>query len=328
MSLPLISVVMPIYNCEKYIRESVQSVLNQTFENFELIIIDDCSTDDTIAIINEFSDNRINLYEKEINSGLIDSLNFGFSIAKGEFIARMDGDDICLSERFEKQVDFLNKNPDVIMVGTALKRFGIIEDKVIYPSSHNEIAVQLFLKTPFGHPTIMGRKYIFDKYKYNEDFEDAEDYELWTNLVFEGKLANIDEVLLLYRTHNNQVSSIKSKSQKLNAIRCRLKMFHSLQVSNSYTDEEIIYFLNPNLKSIEDCKKVNVFYNFLISQNEILQIFDTTIFKKEFKNSKINFLKHFFTKTSMLFPKNMLFLLTNLKFNELILLLIRKSYKI
>jgi len=320
-NLPLISVLMPVYNCELYIENSVQSVLNQTLSNFELIIIDDRSTDNTIAIIKKFSDNRIRLYEKENNSGLIDSLNFGISIAKGEFIARMDGDDICLPERFAKQVDFLKKKSDIIMVGTALKRFGVIESEVRYPVNHEEIAVRLCFNSPFGHPTIMGRKWIFEKFKYNKDFEDAEDYELWTHLVFEGKLANIDEILLLYRTHKNQVSSLKSKNQKLNAIRCRLRMLESLQIGNKYSNEEIIKFLSPDLNSLEECKRMNKFYNFIITQNKTLRIFDDTIFEKKMRGLKMNLLKNYFTKLSFFYPKNLIFLLSNIKLGELILLL-------
>ncbi|MES2812676.1 MAG: glycosyltransferase [Bacteroidota bacterium] len=312
---------MPVYNCESYIHESVQSILNQTFLNFELIIIDDCSTDNTIAIIKKFSDNRIRLYEKENNSGLIDSLNFGISIAKGEFIARMDGDDICLPERFAKQVDFLKKNSDILLVGTALKRFGVIEDEVRYPVNHKDIAVRLCFNSPFGHPTIMGRKWIFEKYNYNKDFEDAEDYELWTRLVFEGKLANIDEILLFYRTHKNQVSNTKSNNQKLNAIKCRLRMLESLQIGNKYSNEEIVKFLSPDLNSLEECKRTNEFYNFIIAQNEALCIFDNIIFEKKMRNLKMNLLKHYFTKLSFFYPKNVFFLLSSIKLGELILLL-------
>lgn len=319
--LPLVSVLMPVFNCGLYIEESVQSVLNQAFSNFELIIIDDCSTDNTTDIIKKFSDSRIRLYEKGNNSGLIDSLNFGISIAKGEFIARMDGDDICLPERFSKQVNFLIENPDILMVGTALKRFGVIEDEVIYPENHKDIAVRLCFNSPFGHPTIMGRKWIFEKYKYNKDFEDAEDYELWTHLVFEGKLANIGEVLLLYRTHKNQVSNKKSANQKANAIKCRLRMLDALQIGVKYSNEEIINYLLPNSNSLEECKKINEFYNFIISQNKSLAVFDKTTFEKKMESLKMNLLKHSFTKENIFYPKNLFFLLTSMKLSELILLL-------
>ena len=118
-SSPKISVILPVYNSELYIKETIDRVLNQTFSDFELLIIDDCSTDKTVSIIKEYSDERICLIEKEKNSGLINSLNFGISLAKGEYIARMDGDDICLLERFAKQVAFLDKNPTIILCGTA-----------------------------------------------------------------------------------------------------------------------------------------------------------------------------------------------------------------
>jgi hypothetical protein len=233
----------------------------------------------------------------------------------------MDGDDICLPERFAKQVDFLKKNSDILLVGTALKRFGVIEDEVRYPADHKDIAVRLCFNTPFGHPTIMGRKWIFEKYKYNKDFEDAEDYELWTRLVFEGKLANIDEILLLYRTHKNQVSNTKSNNQKLNAIKCRLRMLESLEIGKKYSNEEIVNCFYPNLNSLEECKRINEFYNFIISQNKILYVFDNAIFIKKVQNLKMNLLKHYFTKVSFFCPKNLIFLLSCIKLSELMLLL-------
>ncbi len=222
---PKISVLLPVYNCELYVEEAISSVLNQTFTDFELIVIDDCSTDYTVSIIKAFSDNRIRLIEKQVNSGLINSLNLGISIAKGEYIARMDGDDICLPERFAKQVAFLDNNPNIILCGTAYKTFGAIEKEIRHPLSHEKIAAQLCIHSTFGHPTIMGKRAIFEQHNYSDDFKNVEDYELWSRIVFEGEVANLDEVLLFYRVHENQVSTLHNSVQQLRSIDIRLSLF-------------------------------------------------------------------------------------------------------
>ena len=116
--MPKISVLMPVYNCELYVQEAIDSILNQTFIDFELLIIDDCSTDKTVEIINNYADKRIKLTTKPHNTGLTNSLNYGLSIAQGQYIARMDGDDVSVLDRFEKQVKFLDTNPDIILCGT------------------------------------------------------------------------------------------------------------------------------------------------------------------------------------------------------------------
>lgn len=266
---PKISVLLPVYNCELYIKEAIDSILNQTFSDFELLIIDDASTDKTVEIIKSFSDSRIILTQKSRNSGLIDSLNFGISVAKGEYIARMDGDDISLPERFYKQVDFLETNPNIIMCGTAYKTFGVIEKEIRHPLSHEKIAVQLCLNSAFGHPTVMGKKSIFEKYNYNKDFEKVEDYELWSRLIFEGQVANIDEVLLFYRVHENQVSTLFNNVQRIKNVEIQLFLFKKtgydttlftdafvkkmLSLSEYFTVDEFALFL----KWLKEIKKTN-----------------------------------------------------------------------
>ncbi len=272
---PKISVILPVYNCELYIKETIDSVLNQTFSDFELLIIDDFSTDKTVSVIKEFSDDRICLIEKQENSGLINSLNFGISLAKGEYIARMDGDDICLPERFAKQVAFLDKNPAIILCGTAYKTFGAIEKEIKHSSSHEKIAAQLCLNSPFGHPTVMGRKSIFEKHNYSKDFENVEDYELWSRIIFEGQVANLDEILLFYRVHENQVSKIHNDVQRLRNLEIQLFLYKKtgydttsfsddfikkmLYLKEYFTVEEFCLFLKW-LKEIYKLNKRNKVY--------------------------------------------------------------------
>ena len=273
---------MPVYNSELYIKEAIDSILNQTFSDFEFIIIDDCSTDNTVSIVKEFSDKRICLIEKEKNSGLINSLNFGISIAKGEYIARMDGDDICLPERFAKQVAFLDKNSAIILCGTAYKTFGAIEKEIKHPSKHEEISVGLCLSSTFGHPTIMGRKQIFEKHKYNKNFEKVEDYELWSRLIFEGQVANLDEVLLFYRVHENQVSTLFNDVQRIKNVEIQLFLFKKTEYNTTvFTDDYLKkMFLQNDFFSVEEFSLFLEWLKTLQKQNNKFKVYSQIDFNK------------------------------------------------
>lgn len=252
-TIPKITVLMPVYNCELYIQEAVDSILNQTFSNFEFLIIDDASTDKTVEIIQEYNDSRIQLIIKPQNTGLSNSLNYGLSIARGEYIARMDGDDISLPERFAKQVAFLEDNPDVVVCGTI---FSIIGSNTVItvPENNDAIKLAMLKKCCIGHPTVMMRKNILDKYSITYDVlkEPAEDYDLWSRLLFKGKFHNLQEVLLKYRVHDAQVSSKRFGQQLTIAaeIKFSLLCFPNLKIKNDeirvlrkfIKDEEIIDF--------------------------------------------------------------------------------------
>ena len=244
-SLPLVSVLMPVYNCESFIREAIQSVLNQTFTDFELLIIDDCSTDATLQILKSYLDSRIQLIEKEKNTGYTDSLNYGISIAKGKYIARMDGDDISLPRRFQKQFDFLESNPEVVICGTAIKIIG--KDTIErHPSKHEDLQIKLCFSSVFHHPTVMIRADVLKQNKYNKEFEPAEDYELWTRLAFVGKTANLEDVLLHYRIHSSQTSSVRKTIQDQNMFKCQMIMFNKFFIEQNFTVNQIKTTLATN----------------------------------------------------------------------------------
>ncbi|PWB18335.1 glycosyltransferase family 2 protein, partial [Flavobacterium sp. HTF] len=211
---PKITVLMPVYNCELYIKETVDSILNQTFTDFEFLIIDDASTDKTVDIIKTYNDSRIKLIVKPVNTGYTNSLNYGLKIAKGEYIARMDGDDISFPERFAKQVSLLDANPEIILCGTLYQIIGT-EKVCNHPLNYEEIKVKLISGCYIAHPTVMFRKSVFESYnlQYDTNMEPAEDHELWSRLIFLGKVVNIDEVLLWYRVHIKQTSIISNEKQ-------------------------------------------------------------------------------------------------------------------
>ncbi len=229
---PVITVLMPVYNCELYINEAVDSILNQTFADFELLIIDDASTDKTASIIKAYNDSRIKFIEKPSNTGLTNSLNQGLKLANGKYIARMDGDDVSFSQRFEKQVAFLDANPDVVLCGTNIKVIGT-EKIIALPEKNEKIKLTLLKGNCLAHPSVMIRKQILDELSVGYDIskEPAEDYDLWVRLTGIGKLHNLQEVLLNYRVHNTQVSKKRDTQQIELSLQLRLQMFGYLDYS-------------------------------------------------------------------------------------------------
>jgi glycosyltransferase involved in cell wall biosynthesis len=256
---PLVSVLMPVYNSENFLNASINSILCQTFENFEFIIIDDASTDNSLKIIESYKDERIILVKKEINTGYTNSLNLALKIAKGKYIARMDSDDISVPKRFELQFKLMENNPELVICGSA---FQIINSNEVikHPKTHNDILLKLLEGTTFAHPTVFIKKEVFDKYNllYSPEYEPAEDYYLWTQLVKYGKAENIDDVLLLYRRHDNQVSSTKSDKQFKLANSIRKKYF--VNYFNDLTG--INYFNDIEYENI-DLKRIIEIFNYL-----------------------------------------------------------------
>ena len=202
----LISVLMPVYNTkEEYLRTSIESILNQTFTDFEFIIVNDGSTNNAEEVILSYKDNRIK-YVKQENQGIVGALNNGWSKASGKYIARMDSDDIAYLERFAKQVNFLEENPEYSLVGSWAK---IIPSKNIIKLPQDIKIMDLLADCMFIHPSIMFNKADFEKFnlQYETGFEYAEDYCLYANAVKHLKMTNLQEVLLDYRVYPENSSS-------------------------------------------------------------------------------------------------------------------------
>lgn len=215
---------MTNYNTpEKYLRESIESILNQTYSHFEFIIIDDCSTDNSVSVIKSYKDSRIILYINEENIGLTKSLNRALDLCKGEYIARMDSDDISEPERFKKQVEYLKNHQDVIVCGTWVKLIGDWKEthtneyiKRTIPDRDTFSIMQLFANNPnIVHPSAMfNRRILIDnKIKYDEKYIYAQDYKMWIRCNDCAKCAIIPEVLLNYRVHGTAISSSKKDIQ-------------------------------------------------------------------------------------------------------------------
>ena len=276
----MISVVMSVYNSEKYLNEAIESILTQTYTNFEFIIINDGSTDASLDIINDYisKDNRIVLVNRE-NKGLPFSLNEGIALAKGEYIARMDADDISLSNRLEKQLQFMKRNK-VDICGGYVETFGGKSNKIlVYPLSDHEIRFLLISMTPFAHPSVLIRKEVFKDIKYT-NYETAQDYDLWCQIANKGfKMANLDSIILKYRIHSEQISVKKRKLQKEITYTVSQKYIEN----NNYSEYDSLLKLSERRQSINYEKAYRLF-------SDLIQISKDTQVSNNIVRSLIRFI--------------------------------------
>lgn len=234
-SCPKVSVLMPAYNSEKYIGEAIESILNQTFTDFEFVIINDGSTDNTAKIVRKYAkkDKRIKFVDNKKNRGLIAVLNEGIDLCCAEYIARMDSDDISLPTRLEKQVKYMNEHLECGVLGTYFKVFGNRSSEIMFPIY---VKIMDLLKgNCVGHPTAMIRKSVIEQYdfRYDADYNYSEDYELWSRMIMVTEIRNLPEVLLRYRWHNNNISV--EHVQKQDELAKKIKQ----NLINKITDDSI-----------------------------------------------------------------------------------------
>ena len=302
---PLISVILPVYNSENYILECLESLKIQTMQNFEVILIDDKSTDKSLKITKCYLKN--NLYGKfkiirnKSNIGITRSLNKAFKISNSKYIARIDADDINKPDRFEIQFKYLEKNHDISLVGSNVEYINKHGSFIKYsdlPLNHIDIKSSLFLYNPMVHSTIFFRKNIFSYNPYNEKFHTSQDYDMYCRIINSHKFANIEKPLVKFRFHNQSISSHKEKLQKKN----------SLIIQEQYYKQ--------NFGKLFPVKKFKLFNNYFMSDlniviNEIDNL-NTFLFRvlKFYQdlNSQINNLKFksFFVERYIIIFKNCL----------------------
>lgn len=248
MKEPLVTVFMPVYNSEQYIKEAVESILNQTYKNLEIILVDDGSTDRSIEIIKSYKDDRIRLIQNEKNMGIPYTRNVGLKEAKGKYIAIMDSDDIATPKRIERQVDYLEKNPDIDAVGSYYIQFGEKAEKKVTPkyTKPEELKIMLMFYNPIANPSATVRKETLDKHniKYNLDFFVAQDYQLWVQLAKVGKIEIIPEFLLKYRFGHENISkkSNREKREKRKQLISRIHEDMLAFLGVDFTEEELNVF--------------------------------------------------------------------------------------
>lgn len=243
---PVVSVVMPVYNSEKYIDEAVNSILNQTFSNFELIIVNDSSTDSSWEKVLKYQDPRIVLLQNEKNVGFIRSYYKGLSAARGQFVAHMDSDDISFLDRLQVQLEYLESHREVSVVGTRIQYIdenGSISNKIWSPPS-NPMVVKwtLFFEDSIADPTTMIRRNAIDEIRHNLPTTNvACDYEIWLRLSKKYMIANLDEVKLYYRVHGKNYSY--SHQEQLHEEEIALKKSALEDFMKIQVDEEMVKFI-------------------------------------------------------------------------------------
>jgi len=299
-SFPLISVVLPVYNCALYIEDAINSILNQTIQDFEIIIIDDCSIDNTVNLVQAINDNRIRLIIKEQNAGLVDSLNIGFKEAKGKYIARMDGDDISLPNRFQKQLEILENNSDIKACGCWLREFGYSNKIISHKQNHDEIVSRLLLSCSISLCSAMLERSWVTNFKFDKKRLHVEDYDFWSKLAWTGKFYNVQEVLYNYRVHKSQVSTLYKPIQIQGDVGIKLFLFKKLQYNTEvFSDDMIskILLLNEPIK-IEEFKLFLKWLKKLIVLNKKTQIYSTVELEKVLKIFKRSILFSLYFKKS------------------------------
>lgn len=293
-----VSVIMSIYSEPiEWIEKSIDSILDQTFTDFEFIIInDDPNRDESLVMLNKYARNNqnIKLIFNEKNIGLTKSLNKGLQIAKGTYIARMDADDVALSSRFKKQVDFLNNNLEYVVCGSRSIKIDEKDNEIgimNVPLKNEEILSQLIIGNPMSHPTLMIRRNILKNKNilYDEELVYSQDYNLIGDLKEYGKLFNIKEVLLLYRVSQTQITSKHSKAQQSNANKIRTRIINRVLVNENIHIEinNSLFGSNVNsmLQKFRKNKKVN--------SNIILKNINVSLILNS--ESKINIKEYLFT---------------------------------
>jgi glycosyltransferase involved in cell wall biosynthesis len=233
MPPPLVSVIMAVHNGEQFIREAIDSVLEQTFKDFEFIVIDDGSTDSTSLILAEYQsrDARIHVKRLDQNQGLTICLNMGIQLARGKYVARMDADDVCLPHRFEEQVKYLDKHPEIVVLGTAftfIDEAGNHQRDYVFSDNPDVLKWNLLFFNPISHPTAMFRLPAIKSLDgYDPKIIRAQDYDLWWRVSLIGKLGNLKDAHLLLRLHEKRVTN-KHKNQQLDSAKSTRKKYLSM----------------------------------------------------------------------------------------------------
>lgn len=230
--MPKISVIMPVYNAEKYLREAIDSILDQTLSDFEFIIIDDGSSDSSPEIIRSYDDPRIRFYQNERNMGVAATLNRGLDLAAGEYIARMDSDDISLPERFEKQADYMDRHPEAAVCGCNIRFIGARWGIQRFAATPEQMKVDMLFSCCLAHPSVILRGTLFggEGLHYDESYDKMEDYALWVETAKRYRLACVQETLLQYRIHPEQVTQRDSEGLRLQIRRLKKAQLEELDL--------------------------------------------------------------------------------------------------
>jgi glycosyltransferase involved in cell wall biosynthesis len=288
-----VTVLMPVYNAEEFLKETIDSILNQSYKDFEFLIINDGSKDKSVEIIEGYSDERIRLIHNEENMGLIKTLNRGIELAKGKYIARMDADDIAELNRLEIQVDYMEKNEDVALVGSNgtmfLSKKPMVKKPSNFPTKYEDIRCKLLFESTFMHPAVMMRRSVLieNNYRYRLEYKATEDYGLWVEIAKEHKVINLPNKLLNYRIVSSSITNqaLKNMEERVKV----MKRIYSVGLDDlgvEYSEEELDIHaeiaLSSTLRHFKYTKKsVGEWLEKLMKTNEKTKKYDSVTFKKE-----------------------------------------------
>ncbi|MEY8847713.1 glycosyltransferase family 2 protein [Psychroserpens sp. XS_ASV72] len=295
--MPKITVIMPVYNGEKYLEEAIESILNQTYTDFKLLVLNDNSTDSTPEILERIkrNDKRVEIIHKSQNVGPANLRNEGIEKAQTEFIALMDADDIALPTRFEKQMDAFNSNPEIGVCGTWFTVFGDKKEKILrHAVDHEKLKVQFLSSCGIGNPTVMFKKSILGDVRFEHQYVPAEDYGLWSQLLTRTKFHNIPESLLRYRWHPGNISQTKQENLRKSEVLIKKRQLKHLGISED--DERIDSYLNAvSLKrqqSPEELMQTIESSKALIQLNQELHVYETSIFENHIQTTIIRSIRN------------------------------------
>ncbi len=315
MSEPLVTVAMAAYNSELYIKESIESILNQSYKNIELIVVNDGSTDRTKEIVLSFNDSRIKLFDNFENLGIVKTRNVCIEKSSGKYLAIFDSDDIALPDRLKLQVNFLENNSDYCLCGTdyqIIDSNGKPSYKMIVPKNDKDIKTYLNFNIPFCHSTMLFRRSYLEDNRYMPGFEPSEDYELTLRLSKLSKMASLNSKTVLYRVHGNNISlKKKTKIYDLKKI-ITINTLNEIKIPYSEKELEIhinffdfnFHFFSDDHKKEELCNWLIKYYKFikassqlnnkLVARMIILRLFFITIKSKKYKSALFNPISGYF----------------------------------
>lgn len=282
MNASRVTVLMPVYNGERYLREAIDSILQQTFTDFEFLIIDDGSTDGSVTAIQEFCDSRIRLVHNGVNLGLAASLNKGIGLAHGEYVARMDCDDVSLPERLALQVAFMEAHSEIGICGTWVELIGEPSGQIWRcPTDPDAVKCSHLFGPVLAHPAVMIRRELISENKllYDSSCMHAEDFDLWVRASEYTSIANIGKVLLCYRLHPQQVGQRHNEEQIASGDKIRLAQLCKLGVFPS--TEEFSIHQSASLWRFETdmsfVEKVEKWFCKLIDANLVAKVYPESI---------------------------------------------------
>ncbi len=282
--MPLVSCLMNVYNGEKYIREAVDSILNQTFSDFEFIIIDDGSTDQTLQILQSYNDSRIKVFKNGKNLGISESRNRGLKKVSGKYIAPLDADDISLPHRFMTQLNYMENHPEIDVCGSAAEVFGNTSRITEPLPTHDEILAGFLESCRLLYSsTFIRRQTVLDlNVSFDTGFIFSEDYDFWVRLGLQGaKFVNLKEVLVKYRWHDSNVSVRHHEQQKLDAIRARKHILNRLNI-NTQNKEAMHNSLQSGATADEAMMKdIGDWISELLKANKQAGLFPDEVLEKE-----------------------------------------------